>query len=181
MLITPDGGTTWFPKEGTLVDFMFRPGQTPVASGAVSAGARVFNANVATTISVSGSTVWSSDISYAPYQSGLIDGLSTGGLVYGQIAVGLLSATSNPTAKVTMRMRNSGGSYDVILPLNTVSTNSTVRYVTYDLPNLQTSSNFNRIPFAFGIGVQSDSSVNTITARVMDNSWIAGQFVPGTS
>lgn len=182
-MITPDSGSTWYPKEAQLVDFLFRPGAAALASGMVLAGTRSYNPSVASTGgTASGTTCWSPDITYDPYQSGLIDGLSASGVICGQLTLGYIAAATTGNAKVTARIRNSGGTYTTFLGLtDAISASTTVGYKTYDIPYLKTTGNFNSVPFDMGIGVQSDASANSIELRLMESSYIIGQFVAGTS
>ena len=179
--VTPDSGSTWAIKDATPVEFIFRPGMAALSAGMVAAGTRQYGETVSTP-TVSGTTVWSSTVTFDPYQSGLIEGVSVGGRITGQITLGLIASASTPNAKVTVRVKNNSVSTWVtaLALTGSLSTSSTVRYNTYDIPHLKTEANFNAVPFDVAFGVQSDSSANSIQARLMESSYIQGAFIPGT-
>lgn len=181
-IITPDGGSNWYPKDADLVDFFFRPGQVPLASGMVESGTRSYNPAVVSTASVASTTVWSNAISYEPYKSGKIDGLSVGGIIEGQLTIGYIASATVGNTKLTARIQNKdNANWVTMLTLTaTIATATTVAYKAYDIPFLQTTSTFNAVPFSIAIGVQTDASANSVQARLMESSWIAGQFIPGT-
>ena len=182
LMITPDSGSTWVIKDVKNVEFTFRPGQAAMASGMVAGGTRSYNPETVSTAAAASTTVWSSTITFSPYQSGLIDGLSANGIIEGALTIGVIASASTPTAKLTARIQNIGEttSWVTILGLTgTISTSSVVSYQTYDIPYLQTSSPFNAVPFGVAIGIQSSSSVNTIQARLMESSYVMGSYIPG--
>ena len=177
--ITPDSGSTWVVKDATLVEFIFRPGQSALSAGMVAASTRAYSETVSTTASAT--TVWSSTVTFNPYQPGLIDGLSAGGLINGVITLGYLSASATPGAKFTARMKNNSVSTWITTLALTASVTASigVNYITYEIPYLKTEFGFNAVPFDVAIGVQSDAS-NSIQARLMESSYILGAYIPGT-
>ena len=177
---TPDSGSTWFVKDATPLEFLFRPGQSALSGGMVAASTRSYGETVSTTASVT--TAWSSTVTYNPYQSGLIDGLSAGGVINGVITFGYIAASGTPNAKFTARVKNNSDStWTTALALTAnVAASIGVNYTTYEIPYLKTEANFNAVPFDLAIGVQSDAS-NSIQARLMESSYIMGEYIPGTT
>ncbi len=187
---SPDGAAPAIvsTKEG----FIFYPGASALSStstitGMVLSGVRQGSATI--TSANAASTYWSSNITFAPIGRGKIDGLSTGGVITGQITVGLTAAAAATCdAKVTARMRNNAGStYTTCLFLSATviavgATAGVEIYKTYDINHLLTDANFNAVPFDFAIGVQSDKAAAScaVIGRVMESSYIMGEFEPGT-
>ena len=159
--------------------FIFRPGQAVLASGMVASGTRT-GGDTITSIGAN-STTWGTEVVYEPKRAGKIDGLSSGGIISGQITIGIKSSASTPNAKLTVRIRNKNGTWTTILALTSAFALSTAEaYKTYDIPYLLTTADFNAVPFGVTIGVQSDSASNTAIARIMESSYIQGEFEPGT-
>lgn len=160
--------------------FIFRPGQAALASGMVASGTRSGGATV--TSVTANTTVWGTEVVYEPARAGKIDGKATGGVVSGQICIGIKASASTPNAKLTIRVRNKdGGTWVVPLALTGAFALTTAEiYKVYDMPHLLTVANLNAIPFGISIGVESDSSTNDAIARMMETSFIQGEFEPGT-
>ncbi len=159
--------------------FVFRPGSAALLNGMVAAGTRSGGATV--TSGDANVTVWSTEVVYQPYRQGKVDGKATLGVIWGQLTIGIKSSAATPNAKVTARIRNKDGTVTVILALTGAFALSTTEiYKTYEIPYLQTTADFNRVPFGLQIGVQSDSASNNAIARIMESSWIAGEMEPGT-
>jgi len=161
--------------------FLFRPGAAALANGMVASGTR----SSAGTISAAGTaaqTYWGTEVVYAPSRSGKIDGIAASGVVSGQITIGLKSAASTADAKVTARIRNQSGTWTTCLALSgTVIACSTAEiFRTYDIPYLYTTADFNQVPFGFAIGVESNLAGTATIARIMESSYIQGEFEPGT-
>lgn len=178
---TPDSGSTWVVKDATPIDFLFRPGAAALSAGMVAASTRSYSETASTTASAT--LVWSSTVTFNPYQYGLIDGISAGGIVTGAITIGHIAASATPNAKFSVRVKNNSVStWVTALTLTAnVATASTLGYTTYEIPYLKTEANFNAIPFDVAIGVQSDGpSTQSIQARLMESSYIQGRFIPGT-
>ncbi len=164
-------------------EFEFRPGGNGLVGGAVISGARSNSQlSVVTGLAPVNTNVWSADMTFMPRRSGLIDGKDSNGVIYGQITVNVFANANTPTVKIAMRIRNYGtGSYDTLLPLTGAYAISTgANYNTYDIPYLLTTPNFNSVPFNIALGIQSNSNLNSITGTIMESSFIAGKFTPGT-
>lgn len=162
--------------------FIFRVGNTALASGMVASGDRSGGPTVANTSA--NVTVWGTEVVYEPFSSGKIDGVATGGIVSGQITIGVLCSVANTVAaKLTARIRNKDGTQTTMLAL-TGSFNvggTTEVFKTYDIPHLLTTANFNAVPFGMSIGVQGNQVAATAAvARVMESSYIQGEFEPGS-
>ena len=161
--------------------FIFRVGNTVLASGMVASGTRSGGPTVASTSA--NVTVWGDDVLYEPFASGKIDGISTGGVVSGQVTVGsICSAAASVAVKHTARIRNKDGTYVTTLAL-TGSFNAggtTEVFKTYDIPHLLTVANFNAVPFQFAIGVQGNLASTFAIVRVMESSYIQGEIEPGS-
>lgn len=160
--------------------FMFRPGQATLASGMVASGTRSGSAEAQT--DAANTTKWLTEINYTPERAGLIDGKSSGGVVHGQICIGIKSSAATPNGKLTARIRKVGGAWITCLALTgAFALSATEIFKVYDIPFLLTVTNFNAVPFEFAIGVESDHATNDAIARIMETSFIAGEFEPGTS
>ncbi len=181
MFITYDG-TNWLPKTETLAQrepFLFRPGSAALASGAVASGTRSGGATV-TSVGAS-TTTWGTEVVYQPKRAGKIDGLSSGGIVSGQLTIGIVSSAATPNGKLIARIRNKSGTWTTFLALTAaIALTTTEIFKTYDIPYLLSTANFNAVPFGVAIGVESDSASNTAIARMMESSFIQGEFEPGT-
>ncbi len=160
--------------------FLFRPGSAALASGAVASGTRSGGATVNSGASAD-TTVWGTEVVYAPARSGKIDGLASGGVVSGQLTIGIVASGATPNGKLTARIRNQDGTWTTFLALTgALALSTTEIFKTYDIPYLLTTADFNAVPFGLAIGVQSDSADNTATARIMESSYLQGEFEPGT-
>ncbi len=161
--------------------FIFRVGNTALASGMVASGTRSGGPTVASTSA--NVTVWGDDVLYEPFASGKVDGVTTGGIISGQVTVGVIcSAAASVAAKLTARIRNKDGTYVTALAL-TGSFNAggtTEIFNTYDLPHLLTVANFNAVPFQFAIGVQGNLASTFAVARIMESSYIQGEIEAGS-
>ena len=165
-----------------LIAFVARPGEAALADGAVASGTRSGSANTAVSVDAN-TTYWQTTATEFKhgFHAGKIDAKETGGFVYGQITIGIVASAATPNGKLTARIRNKSGTWTTLLTLTAAFALSTTEiYKTYDLPYLLTTANFNAVPFEVSAGVQSDSATNTATARIMESSWIAGEFAPGT-
>ncbi len=163
--------------------FIFRPGAAALASGMVPAGTR----SAAGTITSGASanvTYWGPESTYAPVRTGKIDGLAASGIVSGQITIGHKSAAGTVNAKVTIRGRNTTGADTttvVLLALQAATSVTTAEtFATYDIPYLYTTSNFNQVPFAIQMGIETAVAASATIGRIMSSSFIEGSFEPGT-
>lgn len=159
--------------------FICRPAAAALANGMVASGTR----SGGTTVTAGSAAVeWGTEYVYEPLRAGKIDGISSGGVVNGQITVGLASVAATSDAKVTARIRNKDGTWTTVLALTgTIACTTAEIYRTYDIPYLKTTANFNAIPFGIAIGVQSNLAAATgSVARMMESSFIEGEFEPGT-
>ena len=158
--------------------FIFRPGAAAIENGMVASGTRSGTGVV--TSDAANTTVWGDSVVYEPLRKGRIDGRDTGGVIYGQLTIGIKSSAATPNGKLTARIRNKGGTWTTCLALTgTIVLSTSEQYLTYDIPYLLTTEEFNAVPFEIAIGVQSDSSTNKAIARIMESSWIAGEYEPG--
>lgn len=165
--------------------FIFRPGASALAStsavtGMVLSGVRTGGATVASTSA--NVTVWGTTVTYEPQRDGKIDGLDSGGTISGEITIGTIAAAATCLAKHTARIRNKNGTWITCLAVSgTVAVGATTEvYTTYTINHLLTATNFNSIPFDFAIGVQSNEAGTAAVARIMEASYIMGEFEPGT-
>ncbi|KKL80877.1 hypothetical protein LCGC14_2000340 [marine sediment metagenome] len=161
--------------------FIFRVGSTALASGMVESGSRSSGPTVSSTSA--NVTVWGDDVLYEPFSAGKIDGIAASGIVSGQVTVGsICSAAASVAVKHTARIRNKDGTYVTTLAL-TGSFNAggtTEVFKTYDIPHLLTVANFNSVPFQFAIGVQGNLASTFAVARIMESSYIQGEYEPGS-
>ena len=157
-------------------------GPSALSGGMVAAGS--ITGSGTTVSGAADTTVWGTTVTYAPLRSGQIDGLATGGVVYGSLTIGLKVAGTAGTidAKVTARIKNNANTtWTTALTLTGVIGCTTAEvYKTYDIPALLTDANFNAIPFDFAIGHQSASAATTVNARIISTSFIIGDFEPNT-
>lgn len=160
--------------------FIFRPGRAALASGMVASGSRSGGATV-TSVGAD-TTTWGTEVVYEPRRAGLIDGVATGGVISGQITIGIKSSAGTPNGKLTARIRDKGGATLVtcLALTDAFALSTTEIFKTYDIPYLLTVAGFTGVPFGFAIGVQSNSADNTAIARIMESSFIMGEFEPGT-
>ena len=166
------------------MDFEFRPGRSALGSGAVAAGSRTASGTI-TTGGTANQTYWGTDQVYQPLYSGKIDGVAASGVVYGQLTIGIKSAAATCLGKLTARIQNGTttvtGSPVTFLGLTgTISCTTAEIFQSYDINYLLTETDFNAIPFAVAIGVESSLAGTAAIARVMESSYIAGRIVPGT-
>src|SRR3990167_8242651 len=158
--------------------FLFRPGNAALASGMVEAGTRSSAATV-TSGTVANSTYPGSWITFAPFRSGKIDGLSSGGIVDGQITVGVKCGAGTGTAKLTLDIANTANTSapTTMLPLTGTITCTTAEiFKTYDMPYLACDTVMNSVPFSVRLGVQTQQGGSTIIGRIMESSYIEGLF-----
>src|SRR3990167_214628 len=73
--------------------FIFYPGATDLSGGMVLAGS-VTGAATVSSGGTADNTIWSPSYTYAPFRSGKIDGVSTGGYLYGTVTIGVVAAAS---------------------------------------------------------------------------------------
>jgi len=166
--------------------FIFRPGRSALAStslttGMVLSGTRNGSPTVASTSA--NVTVYGTEVVYEPARAGKIDGIAASGVVSGQITIGSICAVAQTClAKHTMRIRNKGGTWTTCLNVSgTVAVGGTTEvYTTYDVPHLLTTADFNAVPFGVAIGVQSNEAGTAAVARIMESSYISGEFEPST-
>ena len=159
--------------------FIFRPGSAALAGGMVASGSRSGGATV--TSAAANTTAWGTEVVYEPFRAGKIDGISTGGIVSGQLTIGIKASAATPNGKLTARIRNKGGTWTTILTLTgAIALTTTEIFKTYDIPYLLTTANFNQVPFGIAIGVESDSASNNAVARIMESSYLQAEFEPGT-
>jgi len=162
--------------------FIFRPGQTALANGGVVAGSRTSSGTITTAASAD-VTCWGSWIQYAPVRAGKIDGLSTGGIISGQITIGHKSAAGTVNGKVTVRIANTANTAapTTVVALSAATSLTTAEtFSTYDLNYLQTDSAFNAVPFSLALGVQTAVAASAAIGRIMESSYLQGEFEPGT-
>lgn len=163
---------------GQREPFIFRPGSTALASGMVLSGTRSGGPTVATT--AQNTTIYGTEVVYEPYRGGKIDGVAASGIVSGQITIGTIASAATVAAKLTARIRNKDGTNVDILALtgtfNVGATNEVFK--TYDIPHLLTTVDFNQVPFGFQIGVRCDKASTVATSRIMESSYIQGEFEP---
>ena len=157
--------------------FIFRPAAAALADGMVASGTRSGGAIVAST--TNNTTVWGTEVVYEPMRSGKIDGIAASGVVSGQITIGMVTAAGTCVGKNTMRIRNKAGTLTTCLQLTgTVSCTTAEIFVTYDIPHLYTTANFNAIPFGIAIGNQTNQAGTVLSTRMMESSYIMGEFDP---
>ncbi len=160
--------------------FIFRVGATALTSGMVASGTRSAAATV-TSAGTADQTEWGTEVVYEPYRGGKIDGIATGGVVSGQITIGMVTGASTADGKNTIRIRNKAGTLTTTLALTgAIGCTTAEIFKTYDIPHLFTTANFNAIPFGIAIGNQSNLAGTTVITRIMESSYIMGEFEPGT-
>lgn len=160
--------------------FLFRPGQSALANGAVAAGSRTSSGTI-TTGGTADSTYWGDWKTYAPLRAGQIDGLATGGIIDGQITIGHKSAAGTVNVKVTARIANTANTSapTTVLALSAATAVTTAEtFSTFDLNYLQTDAVFNAVPFSIAIGIQTAVAASAGIARVMESSFLQGEFEP---
>ncbi len=161
--------------------FIFRVGRSALASGAVASGTRSGGPTVSST--AADTTEWGTEVVYEPYRAGKIDGLTTDGVISGQLTMGIVTASGSAQCKLTARMRNKAGSAQVVFLALTGAFAATTAEIfkTYDIPHLLTTTDFNAVPFGVTIGVRSaGAAASAGVARIMESSYVQGEFEPGT-
>ena len=166
---------------------IFYPGRSAMSGGAVASGTRT-GAGTITTGGTADSTYWGPESIFAPLEVGKIDGISSGGIITGQITVGLDMASGTVLGKVTARIRNNPTAatadttaWDTLLTLSgTISCSTAEAYNAYDIPHLQTSASCNAVPFGIAIGVQTAVAASAVIGRIMESSYIEFDVIPGT-
>ena len=193
-LIYLDDGNNSYPARGDIYgrlfvayweEFEFRPGKMPLAgvagstlSGAVVSGTRT-GAATTTSGTVASSTYWGSWIPFNHMRSGKIDGQTTGGILSGQVTVGLKVGAGTGTVAPTFQLANTANTAapTTVLALATTVTCSTAEaYASYDLNYLQTDAVMNSVPFSIRMGVQHGQAGSTAIFRIMESSRIIGKF-----
>src|SRR3990167_4810167 len=159
-------------------EVIFYPGASAIANGMVASGSRA-GAGTITTGGTADSTYWGPESIFAPLVRGKIDGVSTGGILSGQLTIGIKTGASTADTKVTARIRNNSsaatadaGAWVTCLALSGTAIGCTTAeiYRTYDMPRLQTTGTINSVPFGVAIGVQSSLAGTTIIGRIMESS-----------
>ena len=83
--------------------------------------------------------------------------------------------------KLTVDIRNKAGTAVTMLALTGALAATTAEvFATYDIPHLLTVTNFNAIPFEIRHGNQSSLAGTAAITRIMESSYIQGEFEPGT-
>ncbi len=176
----PDGSTP-LAVSPAKEEFFYYPGQSAVASGMVLSGTRTGAATV--TSSGSATVVWGTETIFAPVGRGKIDGKSTGGVIDGQVTIGLTATASTLSCtNVSFRMRNNptaatadASAWVTALAYTTgIACTTAEVFNTFTINNLQTSASINAVPFGVAIGVLSQFASTNIIGRVMENSYIHG-------
>ncbi len=160
--------------------FIFRPAATALASGMVASGTRSSGAAL-TGAGTADQTEYESYVTYEPYRGGKIDGIAASGVISGQLTFGYKVAASTADIKLTVDIRNKAGTAVTMLALTGALAATTAEvFATYDIPHLLTVTNFNAIPFEIRHGNQSSLAGTAAITRIMESSYIQGEFEPGT-
>ena len=162
--------------------FTFRPGATTLASGMVESGTRSSAATV-TSGTVANSTYYGGWLSYAPLRTGKIDGLASGGILSGQVAIGIACGAGTGTAKLTLDIANTANTSAPTAMLavsGTITCTTAEIFKVYDLPYLLCNTVMNAVPFSVRLGVQTQQAGSTVIGRIMESSYIEGNFEIGT-
>ena len=160
--------------------FIFRPGNTALASGMVATGTRSGAATI-TTGGTADSTYWGGWQTYQPLRSGRIDGKASGGIIEGQLTIGHKSAAGTVNIKVTARIANTANTSapTTMLAVSAATSVTTAEtYTTYDIPYLACDTVMNSVPFSVAIGIQTAVAASAGIARIMESSFIQGEFEP---
>lgn len=160
--------------------FIFRPGATALSGGMVEAGTRSSAATV-TSGTIANSTYWGDWFSYSPARSGSIDGKATDGVIEGQITMGIKTSAGTGTAKLTFAIANTANTASPTTPLtltSTITCTTVEIFKTYDIPYLLTDTAFNAVPFSVRMGVQTQQAGSSVVGRIMESSYIMGEFEP---
>ena len=185
------GNTAGYQLIGQREYFEFRPGSQPLESiagsttaGAVPSGVRT-GAATTTSGTAAASTYWGSWLNYSPLRTGYIDGKTSGGIIEGQVTVGmLLSAGATTTITPLLQMANTANTVaptTILLAGTAVTCSSTAyTYSTYDINYLETNTVLNSVPFSLRMGVQltGGAAGTTTTFRIMESSAIRGYYEP---
>ncbi|KKM75342.1 hypothetical protein LCGC14_1391200 [marine sediment metagenome] len=162
--------------------FIFRPGATAMAGGFVAAGTRSGSApkTSATVVNTTEYTQWEA---YTPRRAGKIDGKATGGVLQGQLTIGVKCSAGTGTAKLTAEIANTANTSTAATALTltgTITITTAEIFQTYDMPYLKTGSTINAVPFSVRAGAQHQQGSSSIVFRIMESSYIQGEFEPGT-
>lgn len=170
-------------------EFIFYPGASAITDGMVASGSRT-GAGTVTTAGTANSTYWGPESIFAPLVRGKVDGVSTGGVLSGQLTIGMKVNAATAVIKVTARIRNNSsassadaGAWVTCLTLSGTAIACTTAeiYRTYDMPRLQTTGTINSIPFGVAVGAQSEYTAGTAAiVRIMESSYIQGWVEPTT-
>ena len=174
----------------TKEELIFYPGASAITDGMVLSGSRT-SAGTITTGATANQTYWGPESICAPLVRGKIDGVSTGGILSGQITMGLKTGAGTADAKVTARIRNNSsassadaGAWVTCLTLSaaTIACTTAEIFKTYDMPRLKTTGTINSVPYGVAIGVQwsAGTAAASIIGRIMESSYIQGWVEPGT-
>ncbi len=189
-------GTNFYPQYGSTAEvaghtrtvisqrepFEFRPGATVLSGGAVPSGTRTGAATL-TTGTVANSTYWDGWKTYQPVRGGKIDGLSSGGILWGQLTIGTTVNSGTGTVKLTADIANTSNTSapTTFLTLTgTISCTTAETFQTFDINYLKTNTVMNSIPFSMRIGGQHQQGGSTGIFRIMESSVLLGEFEPGT-
>ncbi len=160
--------------------FIFRPAATALASGMVASGTRS-GGPALTGAGTADQTEYSSYVTYEPYRGGKIDGIAASGVISGQLTFGYKVLASTAAIKLTVDIRNKAGTAVTMLALtSTLAATTAEAFATYDIPHLLTVTNFNAVPFDVRHGNQSNLAGTAAVTRIMESSYIMGEFEPGT-
>ncbi len=168
-------------------EFIYYPGAVSIDSGMVLAGTRSSAGTVTTTGSAA--VTWGGETIFAPIGRGKIDGIATGGILTGQITVGLkTNASTADAASISIRIRNNStastgdaAAWATALAYTAAIACTTAEiFRTFEFPHLLTSASINAVPFGIALGVRSNLAATNIIGRVMEASYIQGRYQPGT-
>ena len=172
------GNTAGYQLIGQREYFEFRPGQTALSGGAVVSGTRT-GALTTTSGTVASSTYWGSWINYSPLRTGYIDGKTSGGIIEGQLTVGLAVGAGTgkiaPTAQIA-NTANTAAPTTFLALATTVTCTTAEAYATYDINYLACDTVFNSVPFSVRMGVQHSQGGSTAIFRIMESSAVRGYY-----
>ena len=110
-----------------------------------------------------------------------MDGVSSGAVISGQLTFGYKTGAATALVKLTAEIRNKAGTAVVMMALTgTLSATTAEVFATYDLPHLLTVTNMNAVPFEIRHGNRSNLAGTAAVTRIMESSYIQGEFEPGT-
>ncbi len=172
---------------GQRISMVFYPGSTVLTNGAVATGTRS-GAQTITTLATADVTVWGPESIFASKEIGKIDGVSTGGILSGQITIGIKSAAGTVNAKVSARIRNNPtgsaadtSAWDVLVAQSSATATTTAEtFVIYDIPHLKSNTAINSVPMGISLGMQTAVAASATIGRIMENSYFTFDIVPGT-